>query len=73
MTRYLIRINGELPVAALDGVAIVGEVRPAGTMIEVELSDDAALAGLLAALRSAGVELLEVHRRPEGEPGRPAS
>ena len=63
MTSYLVRVNGPLPESALDGVGTIGDVRPAGTVIEVDLDDDAALAGLLAALRTAGVELLEVHRR----------
>jgi hypothetical protein len=63
MTGYLVRINGVVPVSVLESVARIGDVRPAGTVIEVDLDDDAALAGLLSALRSAGVELLEVHRR----------
>lgn len=70
MTSYLVRINGTLPESVLEGVARVGEVRPAGTVIEVDLDDDAALAGLLTALRTAGVELLEVHRRSSGPPDR---
>lgn len=69
MTSYLVRINGMLPESALDGVAEIGDVRPAGTVIEVDLSDDAALAGLLTALRTAGVELLEVHRRSSESAG----
>lgn len=63
MVTYEIRIAGELPAGLLEKMGRVEALQPAGTTLEVDLADDAALWGLIDALRGAGVDMLEVRRQ----------
>jgi hypothetical protein len=63
---YEIRAAGEVPRSMLDdfeGVTV--SVDPAGSTIHAVLVDDAALHGLLAALRRGGFELVDVRREQD--------
>ena len=67
MATYEIRVGGELSAEILDQLGEVETVHPAGTTLEVELADDAALWGLIEVLRNAGIDMLEVRRHsPQG-------
>lgn len=60
---YQIRVAGAVPNRLLDdfsGVEIAGDA--VGTTLHADLADQAELSGLLAALRRAGIVLLEVRR-----------
>jgi hypothetical protein len=66
---YQIRVAGAVPNRLLEdfsGVAIADD--PVGTMLHADVADQAELSGLLAALRRAGIVLLEVHREQAFEP-----
>ena len=67
---YQIRVSGAVPNRLLEdfsGVAISpGQV---GTTLHADLADQAELSGLLAALRRAGIVLLEVRREQAFETG----
>jgi hypothetical protein len=63
---YEIRAVGEVPRSMLDdfeGVTL--SIDPAGSTIHAVLVDDAALHGLLAALRRGGFELVDVRREQD--------
>lgn len=65
---YEIRAVGEVPRDILeDFEGATVSIDPAGSTIHAELVDDAALHGLLDALRRGGFELLDVRR--EQAPG----
>ncbi|HET9649737.1 MAG TPA: hypothetical protein VFP34_16110 [Microlunatus sp.] len=66
MVTYEIRIDGTLPPEIVENLCGIGTIRPAGTTVEVNVADDAALWGLIEALRASGVDMLEV-RRQHGE------
>ena len=59
---YEIRIAGSIPVDVLENFRQIQTVEPAGTMLHAEQLDDAALWGLIDALRDAGIDLIEIRR-----------
>jgi hypothetical protein len=64
---YEIRIKGRLndsTLAAFEG--LTASVEPVETVLHGPVRDQAALHGLLARIRSLGLELVEVRRLPEG-------
>ncbi|HEY5979150.1 MAG TPA: hypothetical protein VIT41_05885 [Microlunatus sp.] len=71
MTTYEVRINGAMPEGFVDQFDTIQAVVSAGTTLEVDVSDAAALWGLIEALRAAGVELLEVRRQAAESPTSP--
>ena len=70
--RYEIRIKGrvsEETAFAFDGLAL--DVRPVETVLHGEITDQAALHGLLDRVADLGLELIEVRRLPEAPPDSP--
>jgi len=63
MGTYEVRINGSMPSGVLEQLGRIRTVQTAGTTLEVDVEDEAALWGLIDTLRSAGVDMLEVRRR----------
>jgi hypothetical protein len=66
--RYEIRVMGSLTdddLGTLDGLD--AHVEPAGTVLVGDVTDRAALHGVLHRLRALGLELIEVRRLPTGE------
>lgn len=59
---YEIRIAGSLPLDLLENFHQIQTVEPAGTILHAEQLDDAALWGLIDALRDAGIDLIEIRR-----------
>ena len=59
---YEIRIAGTVPLDLLENFRQIQTVEPAGTILRAEQLDDAALWGLIDALRNAGVDLIEIRR-----------
>ena len=59
---YEIRIAGSIPVDVLENFRQIQTVEPAGTILHAEQLDDAALWGLVDALRDAGIDLIEIRR-----------
>ena len=59
---YVIRIAGIVPLDLLENFHQIDTVEPAGTILRAAQLDDAALWGLIDALRSAGIDLIEVRR-----------
>ncbi len=71
---YEIRVAGVLPPEALlDFDRLTASVEPVETVVHGQLRDQAALHGLLARLQTFGVEVLEVRRLHEQQPGLPAA
>ena len=67
---YEIRVAGVLPPEALlDFERLTASVEPVETVVHGQLRDQAALHGLLARLQTYGVEVLEVRRLHEQQPG----
>ena len=65
---YLIRVGGRLPddtMATFSGLKIVAE--PVQTVLQGQLADQAALAGVLDYLDEAGVVIIEVLKLPPDE------
>jgi hypothetical protein len=62
---YEIRITGTAPLDLLENFHQIESVEPAGTILRATQLDDAALWGLLDALRNAGIELIEVRREAD--------
>jgi hypothetical protein len=62
---YEIRITGTAPLDLLENFHQIESVEPAGTILRATQLDDAALWGLLDALRDAGIELIEVRRETD--------
>lgn len=62
MVTYQIRVGGTLPPGLIESITQVNAVQPAGTTVEVDVPDETALWGLIDALRTAGIDLLEVRR-----------
>jgi len=59
---YVIRIAGTVPLDLLENFHQIDTVEPAGTILRAAQLDDAALWGLIDALRDAGIDLIEVRR-----------
>jgi hypothetical protein len=62
MITYEVRVQGGVPEGLIHQFGSIQSVVSAGTTLEVDVPDAAALLGLIDALRAAGVELLEVRR-----------
>ena len=65
---YEIRIAGTMPVDLLENFRQIESVEPAGTILRATQLDDAAMWGLIDALREAGIELVEIRRDDVGFP-----
>ena len=65
---YEIRIAGTVPVDLLENFRQIESVEPAGTILRATQLDDAAIWGLIDALREAGIELVEIRRDDVGIP-----
>ena len=59
---YEIRIAGSVPLDLRENFRQIQTVEPAGTILHAEQLDDAALWGLIDALRGAGIDLIEIRR-----------
>ena len=59
---YEIRVAGTVPLDVLENFRQIETVEPAGTILHARQLDDAALWGLIDALRSAGIDLIEIRR-----------
>jgi hypothetical protein len=69
-TRYEIRIRGRVSAAVLETFdAMESDVEPVETILHGPVRDQAELHGLLHRLQSLGLELIEVRRLPESNPG----
>jgi hypothetical protein len=62
MITYEVRVHGAIPEGLVHQFGQIQAVVPAGTTLEVDVADAAALLGLIDALRAAGIDLLEVRR-----------
>jgi len=63
MVIYQIRVGGTVPPGLIESITHVNTVQPAGTTFEVDVQDEAALWGLIDALRRSDIDLLEVRRQ----------
>jgi hypothetical protein len=61
-SRYEIRVAGTVPLELLENFRQIETVEPGGTILRAVEMDDAGLWGLIDALRSAGIDLIEVRR-----------
>ena len=59
---YEIRVAGSVPLDLLENFRQIEAVEPAGTILHAVQLDDAALWGLIDALRDAGIDLIEIRR-----------
>jgi hypothetical protein len=59
---YEIRVAGTVPLDLLENFRQIESLEPAGTIMHAVQLDDAALWGLVDALRSAGIDLIEIRR-----------
>ena len=59
---YEIRVAGSVPLDLLENFRQIEAVEPAGTILHAVQLDDAALWGLIDALREAGIDLIEIRR-----------
>jgi hypothetical protein len=59
---YEIRVAGTVPLDLLENFRQIEAVEPAGTILHAVQLDDAALWGLIDALRDAGIDLIEIRR-----------
>jgi len=57
-----------VPVDLLENFRQIESVEPAGTILRATQLDDAAIWGLIDALRDAGIELVEIRRDDVGIP-----
>jgi hypothetical protein len=71
MITYEVRVQGGVPDGLVHQFGSILSVVSAGTTLEVDVPDAAALLGLIDALRAAGVELLEVRRLDPQSPTSP--
>lgn len=71
MSTYEVRVSGTMPAGLIERLGGIRAVQAAGTTLEVDVPDEAALWGLIDALRSAGVDLLEVRRQNPESPASP--
>jgi hypothetical protein len=66
---YEIRVSGQIPVDQfIEFENVTAVVEPAETVLRSQVVDQAALHGILQRLHGLGLELLELHRLPEGVP-----
>lgn len=63
MGTYEVRISGTMPSGLIERLGHIKTVQTGGTTLEVDVPDETALWGLIDALRSAGIDLLEVRRQ----------
>ena len=61
---YVIRVAGTVPLDLLHNFPQINAVECAGTILRAAQLDEAALWGLIDALRGAGAELVEVRPEP---------
>lgn len=67
---FEIHVRGPLPVGALEEFeGLTAKVVPAETVLTGVLADQAALYGVLTRLQALGLELVEVRRLSDAEPG----
>jgi hypothetical protein len=59
---YEIRVAGTVTLDLLENFRQIQTVEPAGTILHAAQVDDAALWGLIGALRGAGIDLIEIRR-----------
>jgi hypothetical protein len=64
---YEIRVAGTVPLDLLENFRQIQTVEPAGTILHAVQLDDAALWGLIDALRNAGIDLIEIRREVDPE------
>jgi hypothetical protein len=72
--RYEIRIKGRVSeeiASAFDGLSV--DVRPVETVLHGDITDQAALHGLLDRVADLGLELIEVRRLPDAPADSPAA
>lgn len=72
--RYEIRVKGrvsEETAFAFDGLRV--DVRPVETVLHGEITDQAALHGLLDRVADLGLELIEVRRLPDAQSDSPTA
>ena len=60
---YETRVAGTVPLDPLENFRQIQTAAPAGTILHAVQVDDAALWGLIDALRNAGIDLIEQERR----------
>jgi hypothetical protein len=72
--RYQIRVGGLLGETISSAFpALRAQADGGDTVLTGVLADQAALYGVLAEVEALGLELIEVHRLPVGEPPEPSS
>jgi hypothetical protein len=59
---YEIRVAGTVPLDLPENFHQIGAIELAGTILHAVQLDDAALWGLIDALRNAGIDLIEIRR-----------
>jgi hypothetical protein len=64
MSRYLIRVEGELSAAATSAFPSLDSRQFDQSVVHGPLPDQCALAGVLDHLRRLGVDVVDVHRLP---------
>lgn len=71
MSTYEVRISGTMPAGLIERLGEIRAIQAAGTILEVDVADEAALWGLIDALRGAGLDMLEVRRQHAQSPASP--
>lgn len=71
MSTYEVRISGVMPSDLIERLGAIRAIQAAGTILEVDVPDESALWGLIDALRSAGLDMLEVRRQHPQSPTSP--
>jgi hypothetical protein len=72
MSEYEIRIRGRVTPALLARFeGMTSHVEPVETVLHGPIADQAALHGTIALVRSLGLELVEVRKRPAPKTGKP--
>ena len=72
-SNYMIRIAGTVPLDLLHNFPQIDAVECAGTILRATQLDDAALWGLIDALRAAATDLVELRREPVQTPSCPSA
>jgi hypothetical protein len=69
---YEIRVRGQIsPDELVEFENVTAVVEPAETVLRGRVTDQAALQGILQRLHGLGLDLIEVHRFPDGSPADP--
>jgi hypothetical protein len=69
---YEIRVRGQIsPDELVEFENVTAVVEPAETVLRSRVTDQAALQGILQRLHGLGLDLIEVHRFPDGSPADP--